>query len=114
MAKLTFTTWEGFRENEEIMLQLAIIDEAKAKINAELAKAVPGMKAQHSYKLDFATKQRVFKVAYYPVAQATVQAQAKPTLSLQEIAQRAVQAREAKKIDLQSWLEQRKQSGERS
>ena len=83
-AKLTFTSFNYDDLTQSIKDQLALIDEAKAEINRELAAFKgDGWKAQHSYKLDFTEGKRVFKIAFY---QATAKAKVveRPKMSLAE------------------------------
>src|SRR5690242_2834538 len=90
-AKLDFQPFNYDDLPQSIKDHLAIIDEAKAAINAELAAVAPaGHKAQHSYKLDFTAGKRVFKIAFYRPAAAKVAPQQPQGVSLaQWAAQRA-------------------------
>jgi len=67
-AKLAFDPFNYDYDDlpQEIKDNLAVIDAAKAEINAALAKvAGPGMKTLYSYKLDYAEGKRVFRICFY-------------------------------------------------
>lgn len=67
--KLTFMAVDLTSLPQDVLDNLAIIDEAKKAINATLGAARgEGWKAQHSYKLDFAEGKRLFKVAFFQAA----------------------------------------------
>jgi hypothetical protein len=89
MAGIKKEDWKVFEYEDlpqEIKDELAAIDAAKARINERLLLAVgEGYKAQHSYKLDFETGKRVFKIAYYK-AKVKVKAPVadRPRMSLEE------------------------------
>lgn len=80
--KLTFVAVDLPSLPQDILDNLAIIDEAKKAINEVLGQARgEGWKAQHSYKLDFAEGKRVFKVAFYRQAQPKAKVVEKRTLA---------------------------------
>jgi hypothetical protein len=84
MAKLDWRVFNYGDLPQSIKDNLAIIDEAKAAINAELAQVKgEGWKAQHSYKLDFETGSRVFKLAFFKPKAKVVKAE-RPSMSLAE------------------------------
>jgi len=87
-AKLNFQPFNYDDLPQSIKDDLAVIDAAKARINAELTQVAPaGHKAQHSYKLDFTAGKRVFKIAFYRAAQAKAQPVAQPSRTLAEWSQ---------------------------